>query len=260
MTTRPKPPPTYGGLFRRRDQTPDHTSPPATYTTEPKSPSPHLPRYNHAGHEVTRGIVPDGESGRTGIHPLSFLRICWRSTSTASKYVNILWPFVPAAFAVHYALPDQHLWIFILSYIAMVPAANLIGFAGQELARKLPHVLGVILETTLGSVVEIILFMVLVAGGEGNVAVIQAAIMGSILANLLLCLGLCFLVGGWKRHEQVFHEAVGEVGSNLMLVAGSKCIPLSLSLSLSNAFSFPLSISFIPLPPRLLVPPTLTHS
>ena len=102
----------------------------------------------------------------------------------------------------------------------MVPAANLLGFAGQELARKLPHLLGIFLETTFGSIVEIILFMVLVKKGDNAVKVIQAAILGSILANLLLCMGLCFIAGGMRRKEQEFHEAVSEVGSNLMLVAG----------------------------------------
>ena len=53
-------------------------------------------------------------------------------------------PVVPAAFAVNYARPDLKLAIFILNYIAMVPTANLIGFAGQELARKLPKVFGMI--------------------------------------------------------------------------------------------------------------------
>lgn len=56
--------------------------------------------------------------------------------------VNVLWPFVPAAIAVRYARPHDHVWIFALNYIAMVPSANLIGFAGQELARKLPKVFG----------------------------------------------------------------------------------------------------------------------
>ena len=56
----------------------------------------------------------------------------------------------------------------------MVPSANLIGFAGQELARKLPTVFGVILETTLGSLVEIILFMVLLKNnGLEGVPIIQ---------------------------------------------------------------------------------------
>jgi Ca2+:H+ antiporter len=104
----------------------------------------------------------------------------------------------------------------------MVPAANLVGFAGQEFARKLPKAGGVVVETTFGSIVEIILFMVLLKSGSGNVQVIRAAILGSILANMLLCLGACFLAGGLKRDEQTFHPAVSEAGSGIMLVAGSK--------------------------------------
>lgn len=102
----------------------------------------HMPGFNHNGHKVTKGIHPDGESGRKGVHPLHFLRICFRSGCDASKFVNVLWPFVPPAIAIHFARPDLHLWIFALNYIAMVPTANLIGFAGQELARKLPKVFG----------------------------------------------------------------------------------------------------------------------
>lgn len=105
----------------------------------------------------------------------------------------------------------------------MIPAANLLGFAGQELARKLPHVLGIIMETTFGSIVEMILLIVLVvisSDSHNLITVIHAAILGSILANLLLCLGLCFFAGGMRRDEQDFHEAVSEVGSGLILVAG----------------------------------------
>ena len=181
-----------------------------------------LPTYNHNGHKVTPGIKPEGESGRKGIHPLHFLKITGRSTSKVSMIVNILWPFVPAAIAVHYADKEQHATIFALSYLGIIPAANLLGFAGQELARKLNKVFGILLEVTLGSVVEIVLFMILIKkdNGSGNfVPVIQAAILGSILTNLLLCLGLCFFVGGLRNDEQSFHEAISEVGSGLLLVA-----------------------------------------
>lgn len=132
-------------------------------------------------------------------------------------FVNILWPFVPAALAVRYARPDLNVVIFILSYIAMVPSANLVGFAGQEFSRKLPRVLGVLMETTFGSIVEIVLFMVLLTQGE--YLVIQAAILGSILATMLLCLGLCFFAGGLRRDEQTFDEAISEVGNGLLLIA-----------------------------------------
>ena len=54
------------------------------------------------------------------------------------------------------------------------------------------------------------------------IPVIRAAILGSILANLLLCLGFCFFIGGARkgRDEQTFSEVVSEVGSGLLLVAG----------------------------------------
>ena len=55
---------------------------------------------------------------------------------------------------------------------------------------------------------------------DSLIPVIRAAILGSILANLLLCLGFCFFVGGLNRDEQEFDEAISEVGSGLLLVAG----------------------------------------
>lgn len=124
---------------------------------------------------------------------------------------------VPAAIAVTYTRHDLHLAIFVLNYLAMIPCANLIGFAGQELARKVHKVLGIIVETTLGSVVEIVLFITLCYKEEFEV--IKAAIMGSVLATQLLCLGLCFVVGGIRHNELVFSEVVGEVGSDLLLTA-----------------------------------------
>ncbi|KAK3324222.1 Sodium/calcium exchanger protein-domain-containing protein [Cercophora scortea] len=170
-------------------------------------------------------VRAEGESGRSGIHPIRFLKITLRSSSWASRAVNILWPAVPAALAVRYARPEWELAIFVLAYIAMIPCANLIGFAGQGLAQKLPHVWGVLAETTLGSLVEIILFMVLITrdiekGGVDYIQVIRAAILGSVLATMLLCLGLCFIAGGIRREETTFSETVSEAGSGLLLTAG----------------------------------------
>lgn len=166
-----------------------------------------------------------------------FPLICAKSSSTVSMLTNLLWPFTIAAMVLHYTT-DNHLWIFITAYIGMVPAANLIGFAGQELARKLPSVIGVFLECLFGSLVELIVFMVLItSAGESNIPVIQAAIIGSLLANLLLCLGLCFLVGGIFHPQQTFHEAISEVGSNLLFVSGvGLAIPTIFYQSLSGNY------------------------
>ena len=81
---------------------------------------------------------------------------------------------------------------------------------------------GLLIETFLGGAVEIVLFMVLLHNSKNNslIPVIRAAILGSILANLLLCLGFCFFIGGLRRNEQTFDEVVSEVGNGLLLAAG----------------------------------------
>jgi Ca2+:H+ antiporter len=174
-------------------------------------------------------IHPDGESGRSGFNPSHFFHVAWKSGSNAAKYANILWPLVPVAIILRYAAAGLPLAVFITSYIAMVPVANLLGFAGQEFARKMPKVSGILIETAFGSIVEIILFIILItkhtsaqgSSEHGNlVPVIQAAILGSIITNLLLCLGLCFFVGGLRQASQKFHASISEVGSGLLLVAG----------------------------------------
>ncbi|KAK2774268.1 hypothetical protein FQN52_006757 [Onygenales sp. PD_12] len=196
-----------------------------------------LPLHNGKSRSLFR-IHTAGESGRSGVHPIHFLKVCFKSTTPVSMVVNVLWPFVPAAIAIHFARPDLHLWIFALNYIAMVPTANLLGFAGNELARKLPKVWGILVETTLSSVVELVLLMVLISNDEGNnlIPVIHAAILGSILANLLLCLGLCFFLGGLRRDEQQFHSVISETGSGLLLVAGfALLIPSAFFSALSGS-------------------------
>lgn len=186
-------------------------------------------------------IHADGESGRHGFSPSHFLRILIKSSNPVSSLVNILWPLVPVALIVRYTLPAHPLWIFALAYMAMIPSANLLGFAGQEYARKMPKVSGILVETTFGSIIEIVLFVVLIVrhqvpvvhedghGEKGNerssehgnlIPVIQAAILGSILTNLLLCLGMCFFVGGLRQNVQRFHASISEVGSGILLVAG----------------------------------------
>lgn len=188
--------------------------------------TPLLSSEGHNGHQSHHHN--EGESGRSGFNPRHFFYVLWRSSCTASMLVNVLWPFVLAALILH-AFPGLHIAKFIISYIAVIPSANLLGFAGQEFARKMPKVAGILIETTFGSIIEIILFVVLIAkhdnaavgnGDEGNMLpIIQAAILGSILTNLLLCLGLCFFFGGLRQATQKFHAIVSEVGTGLLLVA-----------------------------------------
>lgn len=181
------------------------------------------------------------KTSKAFIRPWKFLSICWKSSSRGSMMTNSLWPFTIAAIVLHYYFDEHQLWIFVTAYIGMVPAANLVGFSGHQLARKLNPTLGILVETAIGSCVELILLCVLIIQpGNMSIRVIRAVILGSILANLLLCLGLCFFVGGIFYPNQSFHVAISEVACNLMLVAGMGLIIPSVfynSLSLSSTRS-----------------------
>lgn len=75
----------------------------------------------------------------------------------------------------------------------------------------------ILIDPSIGSIVEIVLFMVLL--NKDMYFVIKAAILGSILATMLFCLGACFFVGGLLKEEQTFNEAISEAGSGLLFTA-----------------------------------------
>ncbi|HEX5552727.1 MAG TPA: calcium/proton exchanger [Chitinophagaceae bacterium] len=89
---------------------------------------------------------------------------------------------------------------FICSAIAVALLAALVGRSVEQLGDRFgPGATGV-LQSALGNLPE--LFIALFALKAGLLEVVQAAIIGSILANLLLVLGLCFLFGGLKHGTQ----------------------------------------------------------
>lgn len=93
----------------------------------PQNPSKHhvLPTYWRDGQLKTKGIQQDGESGRSGFNPLHFLAVTWRSSNSVSKWLNIFWPFVPAAIAAHYVLRERPETVFALCYLGIIAPANL---------------------------------------------------------------------------------------------------------------------------------------
>ena len=83
--------------------------------------------------------------------------------------------------------------------------------------------------------------MVLLHNSVDNslIPVIRSAILGSILANLLLCLGFCFFAGGLRRDQQEFDEVISEVGNGQLLMAGfGLLIPSAFYSSLRGSSSY----------------------
>lgn len=64
---------------------------------------------------------------------------------------------------------------------------------------------------------------------NGEIRIVQSSMLGSILSNILLVLGCCFLAGGIKYNQQFFNSTVASTMSSLMAVsAASLIIPATL--------------------------------
>jgi Ca2+:H+ antiporter len=106
-----------------------------------------------------------------------------------------------AAGALHFAHSNAVV-AFVIAALALATLASLVGRSVEALGDRLgPNATG-ILQTALGNLPE--LFVILFALKAGLYEVVKATIVGSILANVLLVLGLAFVVGGLKHGRQRF--------------------------------------------------------
>ncbi len=109
--------------------------------------------------------------------------------------------------------------VFVISAMALAILAYLVGQATEQLGRRMgPGATGV-LQSALGNLPE--LFIGIFALRAGLVTVVQATIVGSILGNNLLVLGLAFLVGGLRHGTQRFSSTPPRLIVTLMLLAVS---------------------------------------
>ena len=61
--------------------------------------------------------------------------------------------------------------------------------------------------------------MAIIALAKGKVILVQTSLVGSILSNLLLVMGMCFLFGGLRRLEQHFNTTVAQTVTSLLAIA-----------------------------------------
>jgi len=122
--------------------------------------------------------------------------------------------------------------VFFTAALAIVPAAKLIVTATEQIAARTGDAVGGLLNATFGNLPELII--ALIALRAGLLDMVRASIVGAILANLLLALGVALLVGGLRHHDQEFNPVAARLYSSMMLLA---VISLAGPAAFERAFS-----------------------
>jgi Ca2+:H+ antiporter len=118
----------------------------------------------------------------------------------------------------------DHVVVFVISAIALAGLAGLVGEGTDQLGHRFgPGATGV-LQSALGNLPE--LFISIFSLQAGLVVVVQTALIGSILANSLLVLGLAFFFGGLRHGTQRFDApAVRSMAVLLVLAVAALAVP-----------------------------------
>lgn len=159
--------------------------------------------------ELRRRHVVRRVSGAPGVRQ-SILAILKRS------WLNVLLLLIPFSWIFHF-LKLYNTLVFVFSFLALIPLARLLAFATEELSLRLGITLACLLNSTLRNAVELIVAIIALVKCELHV--VQASLIGTILSNLLLVLGMCFFTGGTRFSEQGFGMSATQLNSSLLTLS-----------------------------------------
>lgn len=113
--------------------------------------------------------------------------------------------------------------LFVLAALAVIPLAGLVGRSTEVLAERVGGSKGALLNATFGNIAELLIAALLVVNGE--IAVLKASITGSIIANLLLLLGVAMIVAAHDKREVPITVTSRVQATMLFLAIGILLLP-----------------------------------
>ena len=136
---------------------------------------------------------------------------------SGGNWLNLLLVFVPVAMLMEWVFHSPPMWIFVVSCLAVIPLAGLMGHATEEISERVGEGLGGLLNATFGNAAELIIAIMALRAGLFDL--VKASITGSIIGNVLLVFGLSALVGGLKFETQRFNRTAASLGSTLLVLS-----------------------------------------
>lgn len=92
--------------------------------------------------------------------------------------------------------------IFACNAMAIIPLSSQLAFATECIATDLGDTVSALMNISFGNLIEVIMFIIALIHDE--IRVVQGALVGSILVNLLFILGTAIIVGEFQPMEMIY--------------------------------------------------------
>lgn len=140
----------------------------------------------------------NSESSESEVELLEQLALA-RSLSRKDSFLLQMLVFVPICITLDWVKADPII-VFITAGLAIIPLAAWIANFTEAIAAVIGPSFGGLLNATFGNATEIVVSIV--ALHEGLVEVVKASLAGSMIANLLIGLGVSFFLNGVRYKQQ----------------------------------------------------------
>jgi Ca2+:H+ antiporter len=167
------------------------------------------------------------EKIKRNIHPLSYTRFIVKKLKVGRIFYWMLL-FIPISICLALFTTNKTL-VFITSILAIVPLARIVGYTTKEISLQTNPTISGLLSATFGNAIEFII--AIFALKNGLIEVVQASIIGSIVGNILLLVGLSIFFGGLHHKYQRFNKEAISVSSTMLIIVVA-------GLSIPSAYAF----------------------
>ena len=106
--------------------------------------------------------------------------------------------------------------IFVVSGLAVAGLAWALGEATDQAGETAGPRVSALLNASFGNLPELVIIVLAIDAGLSDIA--RASIVGSVIGNILLILGLSLLVGGRRHGIQQFNERIASMNSSMLLL------------------------------------------
>ncbi|KUI73209.1 Vacuolar calcium ion transporter [Cytospora mali] len=138
-----------------------------------------------------------------------------------SGWINILLLCCPAGIVLGVVVGPS-LPTFFVNYAAVIPLYWLGDFAMTEIGLRTGELVGNYIGISTSNLVQLISCILLLI--NGHITVLKTTLIGGILANILLLLGLGMILGGIRRQEQYFNRTASHTSSILLSLASTSLL------------------------------------